>query len=283
MDTASTNEIQEIIDIGRSHSFDFAVYDATFLQKTIEKRMSAAQIGCVGDYCLRMRESPAEAETLFRSLYVQFSVFFREPLSFALLEQSVIPGLVADAPANGELRVWSAGCAFGQEAYSLAMLLDEQMKKAGKPLRYRIFATDVSEGALSFARRGVYPPADVQNVKQRHLGAYFIRQGEEYAVIPRLKRGVGFTRYDVLDAASANPPESIFGNFDIVSCCNLMMYYGPEARLMILHKLEESLSPAGRLIVGETERAFVERNTALDMLCVPAAVFRKASGRKNRR
>ncbi len=267
--------LQLVIDAASSYSVDLTIYDEAFLAKSVKRGCDAAGINNPGDYCARLKESKAEAEIFFQSLRITYSRFFRNPMLFALLEQWIIPGVIRCAPAGGEVRLWSAGCSCGQEAYSLAMLLDDQLESSGKDLRYRIFATDVSEQALTAAREGVYSEADVKNVPFKYMRAYFTEGEGRYAVSPRLKKNVGFSVYDLLDASSASPPESIFGSFDIVCCSNLMMYYKKNIRLLILKKIERSISQPGFLAVGEAERAFVKSNGGFRPISVPAAVFRK--------
>ncbi len=275
MGASSANSI---ILSARTHEIDLAVFDEGFLSRTVERRMTVTGMACVPDYCAYLKASRTEAETLASSLLISYSLFFREPFVYALMEQFIIPGLLSRVPENGELRVWSSGCAGGQEAYSLAILLDEQIQASRKPLRYRIFATDISEEALETAKKGVYGADDVRNVMRRHLNGYFSPSGEKYAVSPRIRENILFSRYDLLDEAHASPPESIFGHFDIVSCSNLLLYYQPDARTRILRKLEKSFTQDGYLIVGETERTFVQKHTNLHMLFVPSAIFQKAPG-----
>jgi chemotaxis methyl-accepting protein methylase len=198
-------------------------------------------------------------------------------LLFDLLDQMVIPDLIRRTPAGKEIRIWSAGCSCGQEAYSLAMLLDDRVESSDKHLQYRIFATDVSETALANARKGIYSTTDVKNVRHHHMQAYFTEKNGEYAVSQRLKDKVGFSLYDMLDTSVAAPPESIFGCFDIVCCSNLMMYYKAEIRSFILRKIENAVSQSGFLVVGEADRAFVKKNSALRPITVPVSAFRKSA------
>lgn len=269
--------LQCVIDVARSYSVDLSIYDEAFLEKSIARICDAAGRKDYAAYCEDLKKDRREAEALFQSMRISYSRFFREPLLFALLEQRVLPGIIQRASEGSEIRAWSAGCSCGQEAYSLAILLDEQIKSSGKRLRYRIFATDVSEDALSAAKNGIYAAADLQNVKLKHMQPCFSKIGDQYAVSPHLKEHVKFSYYNLLDASSANPPESIFGNFDIVFCCNLIMYYKKEYRLFILKKIERSLSQSGFLAVGEAERAFVKTNTGFQPVSFPVAVFHRQS------
>jgi chemotaxis methyl-accepting protein methylase len=254
------------------HGLDISRYEEAFLRKTIAKRMAATGGGTVAAYGERVAGDRAEAEMFFYSLRIDHSDFFRNPLTFAVLGQLILPGLVeAKKKSGGEIRVWSAGCASGQEAWSLAMLIEE----LAEPAPYRIFATDLAEP--EFARAGVYSAEAVGNVRARHLREYFSRQGESFSVIPRLRERVDFSAYDLLDGSSASPAASIYGGFDLILCCNVLFYYRKEARLDILDKASRALSPSGYFVTGEVERAMVSEHREFFAVLPPAAVFRMSN------
>jgi len=166
----------------------------------------------------RLVRDRTEAETFHSLLHVGYSTFFRDPLTFALLETRVLPELIEKGSQNGcsGLRIWSAGCAAGQEAWSVAILLDELTASPDRYVGWRIFGTDLSEPDLVLARAGVYCAADLGNVRLRHLDTCFTRQGDGFAVAARLREHVEFAAYNLLDTANACPPISIFGEFDLV-------------------------------------------------------------------
>ena len=252
-----------------SHGFDISRYEEAFLRKTIARRMAASGGGTVAAYGERLAGDRAEAEIFFYSLRIDHSEFFRNPLTFAVLGQLVLPGLVeAKKKSGGEIRVWSAGCATGQEAWSLAILLEE----LAWPVPYRIFATDLAEP--DFARAGVYTAEAVGNVRARHLSEYFSRQGESFSVVPRLRERVDFSAYDLLDGSSASPAASIYGGFDLILCCNLLYYYRQEARHQILKKICHALSSGGYFVTGKVERGMVSEHREFNAVLPPAAVFR---------
>ncbi len=143
-----------------------------------------------------------------------------------------------------------------------------------KKLRYRIFATDISQPSLIQAKDGTYDPDAVQNVKMFQLQNFFIKSENNYTVIPKLKENITFTCYDLLDQFTANPSDSIFGDFDIVFCCNLLFYYQPAIQQFILNKLIKSMSSFGYLISGDTERIMIEKATKLHMLTPLTSVFK---------
>lgn len=261
--------------LGRAYGLNIAPYDASFVLSAANKRMAATGIQPLSAYCERLKDHPEEAAALFRSLRIGYSEFFRSPLTFALLEQVVLPSLVAEKERSGrgEIRVWSAGCASGQEAWSVAMLLDELISARAQPVPYRIIATDLSEEDLSLARAGVYSAEAVETVRLRHLNTYLSRQGDSFVVTPRLRAQVDFSAYDLLDERSTSPAASIYGDFDLIFCCNLLFYYQSDIQQFILGKLCGTLSDGGFLVTGETERAIVARQKWLRAVAPPAAVF----------
>ncbi len=262
----------------KEHGLDLARFDETFLEKTLRSRLMATASAGWKEYADLLKQEPAEANALLASLSIGYSEFFRNPLTFALLEQVVLPALVADKERSGqsELRIWSAGCAAGQEAYSVAMLLEDLAALRERPVPFRIFATDVSPDALALAQEGVYDRAAVQNVRLRHLQAYFTIDGNAYAVAPGLRKRVDFSTFDLLDDSSVSPPACLYGDFDLVLCCNLLFYYGSDIRLSILGKVCRALSPGGYFVTGEAERDVVSSRKLLRAVAPPAAVFRKA-------
>lgn len=266
-------EINDIIRVMNwTHGKEISMYDESFLIKSLEKRRMDTGAVTTAAYLEYLEGSCMEADAFSNSLNITYSDFFRNPLTFALLEQWVLPALIT-SKSGTEIRVWSAGCSSGQEAYSMAMLLSNLIPVNGQPIRYRIFATDISQSALAVARSGIYFEDAVHNLRMKELESYFVHTGEVYTVVPRLKECIEFSTYDLLDRHSAYPPECIYGDFDIVFCSNLLFYYKPEIQQFILRKVQQAMAPDGYLVTGEAERAFVEQTGRLRMVAPPAAVF----------
>lgn len=251
---------------------DLTIYDSTFLSKSLQRRIAAIAVEQL-DYPRYLQVNRHEAELLITSLHITYSQFFRNALTFAVLEQLVLPHLLSQKPENGEIRVWSAGCSTGQEAYSIAILLEELIAASTKPMRYRIFATDLSQEALGIARTGIYDEDGVANVRMKFLKKHFIKKSEDYAVAPGLKAKIDFSEYDLLDRYSSNPPDSIFGDFDIIFCCNLLFYYQNDVRRSIVKKFKRSLAAGGYLVTGEAEAIFIGKDEALKSLSASAPIF----------
>ncbi|MFA6173869.1 MAG: protein-glutamate O-methyltransferase CheR [Kiritimatiellales bacterium] len=260
------------------HGLDISPYEESFLRKSIDKRLAATGIETVAAYDGYLAEHREEAEIFCSSLRVIYSEFFRNPLAFAVLEQVILPGLIAEKKQSGRggIRVWSAGCAAGEEVWSIAMLLDELTGAENRTLSYRIFASDLSDTDLSCARTGIYTADELKNVRLRHLDTCFARQGGVYSIVPRIRSQVQFASYDLLETNTVCPPASIYGEFDLVLCSNVLLYYRHEAQVQILSKLRESLACGGYLVTGETERQIVADR--IDGFCAavpPSSVFQK--------
>ncbi len=260
------------------HGLDISGFEPSFLIRTLERRLQAT--GCVSaeNYLAeRLAKDRAEAESFHHSLRVGYSMFFGNPLTFALLESRVLPDLIEKGRKTGRsgLRVWSAGCAAGQEAWSLAMLLDELTAFYEGHFSWRVFGTDLSEPDLTLARAGAYPAAELGNVRLRHLDACFTRQGDGFAVATRLREHIEFSVYDLLDPTNSCPPASIFGDFDLVVCCNVLIYYRPAQQQQIVDKLLGCLAPGGYLVTGETERRIAESTANLHEMVSLAPIFQK--------
>jgi len=264
--------------LSRACSRDLSQFDEAFLRKSLDKRLSALSLDTAEAYLARLAEDSAEAPAFSGTLNISYSEFFRNSLNWALLEHAVLPGLVERMPSSGraEIRIWSAACAAGQEAYSIALLIDELASSGSRPIPCRIFATDIVESELAAARRGVYGAASVQNVRVKHLDAYFTRAGDTYTVMPRLREQIDFSMYDLLDGRSTCPPASIFGDFGIIMCSNVLLYYRPDVRKSILSKVRSSLAPGGYLVTGEAERGIVEWAGGFVPIDAAGSVFRAA-------
>ena len=254
-------------------------YDEQFLQKSLDKRICANRFKSIDEYGRFVTTHREEAVSFASSLLVTYSEFFRNSLSFALLEQLVLPQIVEQkiTDHSPEIRIWSAGCAAGQEAYSVAMLLDEILAGRNKPVRYRIFATDVNMPELERARSGVYNSYAVTNMKLRQRDLYFTRTGDSCAIVQRIKDCVEFLHYDLLDESTSTPPAAIFGDFDLVLCSNVLLYYRPEKQQIIMNKLRNAMSPSGYLVSDETARTVIDNAGGFRAVAPPAMVYRRAA------
>jgi chemotaxis protein methyltransferase CheR len=271
-------ELDRIVQImGSVHGLDVTAYSPSFLMTSIGKRRMTYPDQSLAAYGERLARDHAEAEALFASLRICYSEFFRNSLTFALLERSILPAVMSQPGPNlkKEVRVWSAACASGQEAYSIAILLDDLARMRDNGVSYRIFATDVSEERLAEGREGRYPAEAIRNVPLKYVERYFTRQGDHYQIIARLREQVDFSIFDLIAEQVACPPASIFGDFDLAVCSNLLFYYDPQIRLRIFDKMHACLVPGGYLVTGEAETGIVAQAGGFHAVAPPAPVFKK--------
>lgn len=245
------------------------------MQKSLYKRISATG-RTLNDYSDYLKENQIEGNEFINSLQITFSEFFRNPLTFACLEQIVLPTLVAKKATNKdkELRIWSSACAEGQEPYSLAILWDEMNQITKTKIFFRIFATDINREALNRAKAGLYNRTTLKKVTLERIQAYFQPQGDQYIINPNLNEYINFSFFNLLTEECTCPPESIFGNFDIVLCSNVLFYFKPEFRYLIIEKLGYCLAPGGYLISSETERELLITNNYKEVF-PNSAIFQK--------
>jgi chemotaxis protein methyltransferase CheR len=261
----------------QTHGLPIGVYDPRFLVSLIARRQSIHGDESLSSYRERLGRDRPEADVLFASLHICHSEFFRNSLTFPLLERSILPAVMNQLGSNEkkEVRVWSAACASGQEAYSIAILLDDLDRIRDNGVSYRIFATDVSEARLAEGREGRYPAEAIQNVPLKYLERYFNRQGNHYQVVPRLRERVHFSIFDLIAEQVACPSASIYGDFDLAFCSNLLFYYHPDIRRRILNKMHTCLVPGGFLATGEAETGIVAQAGGFHAVAPPAPVFRR--------
>jgi chemotaxis protein methyltransferase CheR len=254
---------------------DISFYDESFLEKTIHGRMEMTAIYTEDDYYNLLISDSGEVLLFSESLSNCHSEFFRNPLTFAVLEQLIFPRIFNER-ANShthEVRIWSAGCAAGQEPYSLAMLTDSCKKSSSLSVSCLIFATDKSLKQLEMARQGIFDLNSIQNTRLSYLNNYFSNSGNLYTINDSIKGKVDFSYYDLLDPESTAPPSSIYGDFDLIMCSNLLFYYMPEIRKRILTKFKRSLRPEGFLVTGEAETGIIKEFGSFSQFTPAAPVF----------
>ena len=233
---------------------DITKLDDRFYAKCLLTRVNQTKCGNENEYLNYMQEDNRELEILRNSLFVSYSEFFRNSLTFCLLEHEVLPLLINNKIKSNqrEIRIWSMACAAGQEIYSLAILLKEMNLK--DKIKVRIFATDQSEKEIEKAKKGVFGYTEINPMSVKRMTDWLIKTGENYCVKDELKEMIDFSTFDILSSASNCPPTSIFCDFDLIFCANILFYYKPEFRHIITQKLRKSLSKNGFLVTGETER-----------------------------
>ncbi len=256
---------------------DITQYDEAFLLNSANRRFSETNCASIEDYLELLENSELERMTYFDNLQIGYSTFFRNALTFDTLEKIILPELVSNVRKNNtkDLRIWSAACAAGQEAYSIAMLIEEEMACSEKgKCNCLIFATDRDEEQIETARRGQYAYHSLENVKLKQLDKWFIKYGNTYFIKPELKVNINFSVFDLFDKNYSSPPSSIFGHFDLIFCANLLFYYKENHRRTILDKITGAMSDNGYLVTGETERDILKKLHFREIY-PHSAIFRK--------
>ena len=268
-------ELQKLVDlIQQTQEKDISCYSESFLAQILEQRIISTSSLSASQYLALLSSDKTERVELLRSLRINYSDFFRYPLVFDLLEFHVIPQLIAKKNGKSELRIWSVGCAQGQEPYSIAIILNDYGRQSGKPVQARIFATDIAEADLEFARKGIYQSESLRNVRLCHLRHYFTQDGDNFIILPQLMNSIDFSIFNILDTRFTCPPASIYGEFDLIFCCNLLYYYNLDIQQHILNRICRALSPSGYLIIGETEKAIIEKRVGFTPVSLPALIYR---------
>lgn len=238
--------------LGDVVGYDFAGYKPGTVLRRVERRMHVLRLDDPDDYVNLLRrddeDGRAEARSLFADLLIGVTQFFRDPESFEALEQQAMPRLLADREPGEPLRLWSAGCSTGEEAYSLAILALEARDRLSRPARptVQVFASDLDAGALVAARAGRYPKSIQQNVRPDRLDRFFRRDGDEYVVTQELRDLVLFSRHSLI----ADPP---FGRIDLLACRNLLIYLQPTVQRRLTPFFHYALRPGGVLFLGSSE------------------------------
>lgn len=241
---------------------DISRYDVAFLSKSVQKRTTETDSLSAEAYIQFLEHNNDEKEILLNSLFNSYTDFFRNPLTFAVLERIVIPSLIRGKGNNTtrEIRIWSAACAAGQEAYSLAMLFEEFNNGRSENPGYRIFATDWCEAQINEAKKGTYTAQALNNLSMKRVNQWFTKSGDSYVVKPELRRNIDFSVFDLFNEKLNAPPASIFGDFDLIICANLLFYYKPEFQKVIVEKTGNCLTKDAYFVVGATERVVLQKH-----------------------
>ncbi|HUD95321.1 CheR family methyltransferase [Sphingobium sp.] len=242
-DPAFESLLQYIQD---SRRLDFRGYKRTSLRRRINLRMEAVETKTFDDYQSYLEADPGEFESLLNTVLINVTSFFRDADAWAVLKEEVVPRLVANSEPDKPIRIWSVGCASGEEPYSIAMLLAEALGSADFCNRVKIYATDLDEEALKVARLASYSPRDVESVPPDLLEKYFERTNNHYVFERELRKCVIFGRHNVVNDAPIS-------RIDLLVCRNLLIYLEVETQGVVLPRLHYALNPEGTLFLGKAE------------------------------
>lgn len=241
--------------VRQTRQVDLCSYDSDFALRQICQRLEELSLGALSDYLSFLKNDPNEVERLITRMGVGYTRFFRNALVFETLRCRILPSLLQERPLlkRDGLRLWSAGCATGEEPYSLAILILELMRCDPSLSPARIFATDIDETMLEQARRGVYSPSRLASTRLAWVERYFLAEEREFRVREEVKSLVDFSCEDLARKSTLAPAASIFGEFELILCRNILIYLKPAQQTKIIQKLSRALAPGGYLVLGRTE------------------------------
>ena len=230
----------------RSRGFDFTGYKRASLTRRVHKRMQAIGVNTYPEFARRLEQDPAEFEHLCNTVLINVTEFFRDGIPWEALTSEIVPRLVAAKPPDEAIRVWSAGCATGEEAYTLAIVLSEALGLDQFRARVKIYATDVDEQALIVARHASYDAKQVDDVPPSLLEKYFDSQDGRYTFRKDLRRFVIFGRNDLVQDAPIS-------RLDLLVCRNTLMYFNAATQANVLARFHFALTDTGYLFLGRAE------------------------------
>jgi len=241
------NTIQSILIRLRAHSGqDFTCYKKSTMARRIQRRMNVHHIDDPQAYLGFLRENPHEVDALMEELLISVTSFFRDPSSWKALAEEALPRLINERADGQALRVWVPGCATGEEAYSVAIMLQEQIRKAERSHPVQIFATDLDERAIDVARAGIYPEGISADVSSERLKAFFSREDGAYRIHKSIRDSIVFAMQNLI----SDPP---FTRLDLIICRNVLIYLDIGAQQHVLPNFHYALRPGGLLFLGLAE------------------------------
>ncbi len=227
---------------------DFSLYKENTIIRRIERRMAVHQIDQADDYVRYLRNNPVEVDALFRDFLIGVTNFFRDPEAFKALQEETVVRLLSNKPAGAAIRVWVPGCSTGEEAYSVAILLQERMETLKTSFKLVVFATDIDSLAIEQARAGNYPASIAADVSAERLAHFFSEEpgGGSFRINKLIRDMLVFSEQSVIK----DPP---FSKLDLISCRNLLIYMGPELHRKLIPLFHYALNPGGFLFLGTSE------------------------------
>ena len=238
---------------------DFSGYKQNTIRRRIGRRMALHQITTINEYYRYVERTPAEIDILFKDLLIGVTNFFRDPKAWQVLQEKILPDLIKNKPSKASIRIWVPGCATGEEAYSLAILLLEGLEKMNTYTDVQIFATDIDEDAIVSARQGVFTDNIAADVSRQRLRRFFVKNGKTYEVNKQIRDMIVFAIQNLIN----DPP---FSRLDLVSCRNLLIYMDSALQKQILPLFHFTLRSEGILLLGNSESigGFADLFTPID-------------------
>jgi two-component system, chemotaxis family, CheB/CheR fusion protein len=239
--------LPQVLHLLRDRSgHDFTHYKTNTMRRRIERRMAVTRVEGMDGYLTLLKRDSLEVETLFRELLIGVTNFFRDAPAFEALAAEALPRLIAAHAPGDPVRVWAPGCSTGEEAYSIAMLLQEQAGDVKRSVPAQVFATDIDAEAIERARAGVYPDSISADVSPERLARFFAQDGDTYRVVKTLRNCLMFAKQDI----TKDPPVS---RVDLISCRNLLIYMDGDLQQRLMPMFHYAINPDGYLFLGSSE------------------------------
>ncbi|MGD9963164.1 MAG: protein-glutamate O-methyltransferase CheR [Thermoplasmata archaeon] len=272
MDDSEAKAIESVRQhLKRSRGLDISGYSSTFVLRSLRKRLGRSGAGDLPHYLRLLRSSDEETTEFIGALSINVTDFFRDEGAFEALSEKVIrPVVRSKIGTGGIVRIWSAGCATGQELYTLAMCLEQELKRIGNPenIMGTVTGGDLSKPAIAYARKGSYTKEQVKNVPPQMLLQYFTERDGHYEVGDSLRRRVRFVNEDLL-----SEPVSKF--FDIAVCRNVLIYFSRPMHDKVVMNIHRSLRPDGYLMLGRTESLLGQPRLHYELIDAENRIFLK--------
>lgn len=244
---AGDDDLNRIFQLLRtSTGVDFTYYKHSTILRRIQRRILLHRLDGLEHYIRYLRENPAEAGILYQDILINVTSFFRDPETFTALKNAVFPRILENRSSDMPIRVWVPGCSTGEEVYSLAICFAEFSEEQGVSYPVQFFASDIDEAAIETARRGVYPDNILQDVSPERIRRFLTKTEQGYQISKAIREQCVFARQNLIK----DPP---FSKMDLISCRNLLIYFGPVLQKKAIPILHYALNPSGHLMLGGSE------------------------------
>lgn len=230
----------------KSTGIDFNHYKANTIQRRILRRALLLKFDTLKDYLKFIKQDHNEVEALYRDVLINVTAFFRDADAIEFLNKSILPKVIKSKKPNDQLRIWVPACSTGEEAYSLAMIPNEISGETLANASIQIFASDLSDSAIAKARIGLYSKSDLEGISPKRLQRFFTKVDGQFRIVKSIRDLCVFAPHNILK----DPP---FSKLDLISCCNLMIYFDTSLQKKILHTFHYALNEGGYLVLGKSE------------------------------
>ncbi|WP_339811263.1 CheR family methyltransferase, partial [Zunongwangia profunda] len=255
-DQKTLSKILHLID--EKTGLDFREYKYSTLARRLARRVNVGGCSNLEEYYDMLLHNDDEIPMLYREFLIGVTNFFRDQRVWEIIADDIIPELIESKKDNDILKIWDVACSTGEEAYSLAMLLHDEMQRQDKMLEIKIFATDISQEHLDIGSAGIYSESVVANVEDKFLKKFFIKKQEGYQIVEKIRRMVIFSKHNIIK----NPP---FSNMDMVLCRNLLIYFQSTIQKKTMDVLHYALKEYGFLVLGTSETITSHRDSFEDI------------------